>query len=109
MKKTFIALPIIFLLASCGQSNDPPYVGKWAGGPGWVCENPIIITAKTVSMEKGKTIPLVVDKDGTIALDKDGPYLLFLDKDGKTLDDGKTLAYSNPNGSGDIFELTRCK
>jgi len=102
MKKTFIALPIIFLLASCGQSNDPPYVGKWAGGPGWVCENPIIITAKTVSMEKEKTIPLVVDKDGTIALDKDGPYL-FLDKD------GKTLIYSNPNGSGDTFELARCK
>ena len=93
---------IVAFLTSCGQSNDPPYVGKWGGEPIASCDDPIVITTKTVSMEKGKTIPLLLDKEGAIVLEKDGPFLI-------PSKDGKQLTYSNPNGSGDSIELKQCK
>ena len=102
MLKILRVFVIVALLTSCGQSNDPPYVGKWGGEPIASCDDPIVITTKTVSMEKGKTIPLLLDKEGAIVLEKDGPFLI-------PSKDGKQLTYSNPNGSGDSIELKQCK
>jgi hypothetical protein len=101
MKKIYIAVSLITLVSSCGK-EEPTYIGKWGGQPVADCSDPIVITAKTVSIENGKTMPLVLDKDGAIVLEKNGPFLI-------PSKDGKKLTYSNPNGSGDIYELERCK
>jgi hypothetical protein len=101
MKKIYLAVALIAFVSSCGK-EEPLFIGKWAGEPIADCNDPIVITTKTVSVEKGKTIPLALDKDGVIILDKDGPFLI-------PSKDGKQLVYSNPSGSGDTVNLNRCK
>ena len=101
MKKLLLIIALFPIVTSCGK-DEPPFVGKWAGAPMADCSDPVVITAKTVSLEKGKTIPLVLDKEGAIVIEKDGPFLI-------PSKDGKQLTYANPGGSGDSINLKRCK
>ncbi len=96
---------IALAIYGCGSKAeiDPkvkPFLGTWAGEPGWSCEEPLIITENSISLEKGKTQPITFDADGSIQIDKEGPYLSINA-------DGKSLTYGG-GGSGDSFELTKC-
>lgn len=76
------------------------YFGKWAGSPGWSCDAPLVISEKGVT-DDGKTNPIEM-QGGSLAISKDGPFL--------TISKDKTkLTYANPSGSGDSFDLEKCK
>ncbi len=99
MKKILLIIALLPIITSCGK-DEPLFLGRWAGALG-DCSDPVVITAKTVSFDEGKTIPLVLDEGGSIVLG--GGRYLSVSKD------GKQLTYSNPEGSGDYFDLMRCK
>jgi len=115
--RSFFVLSILPILVACGDKQksesenvkstsktDPKsfVVGKWAGIPGWECDDPIVITAEFVSLGSGeKKIPLEIDNDGDVVLGANGPYLT---PDFKA----DTLTYGGSE-SGDSFPLERCK
>jgi hypothetical protein len=97
MKKIYLAVALIAFVSSCGK-EEPLFIGKWAGEEIADCNDPIVITTKTVSLGKGETIPLALDADGAIILGKDGPFLI-------PSKDGKQLVYWNEVET----PLHRCK
>jgi len=103
--KSIFGLGILGLLMSFyvietdAKSN---YVGRWQGGK-WACEKPLEIGYLAVYGPSFWTDRVVFnEQQDALLLGAEGPFLV-------ANQDGTRLTYSDPNGSGQTFDLVRCR